>query len=55
MKFHLIPFYTFKNMLDKHFIAKIRKASNAVNTGDRVTVLALCHSPYAVYQCIKFL
>ena len=37
---------------DKLFIAKIKKGSNSVNTGDRVMVLAFCnspHSPLSVY------
>ena len=39
--------------LDKLFIAKIKKGSNSVNTGDRVMVLAFCislHGPLSVYQ-----
>ena len=32
---------------DKHFTAKIKKGSNAVNTGDREIVLAFCKSPYS--------
>ena len=39
IKFHLIPFYIFRDM-DKLFIAKTEKESNSVNTGDRVMVLA---------------
>ena len=38
---------------DKLNIAKIRKGSNYVNTGDRVIVLAFCdfpHGPLSVYQ-----
>ena len=38
--------------LGKRFISNIRKASNSVNTGDRVMVLALCnfpHDPLSVY------
>ena len=39
---------------DKLFIAKIKKGSNSVNTGDRVVmVLAFCnflHDPLSVYQ-----
>ena len=31
--------------LDKHFIAKIKKGNNSVNTCDRVMVLAFCNSP----------
>ena len=30
----------------KLFIAKIKKGSNSVNTGDRVMVLAFCSFPY---------
>ena len=39
--------------LDKHCIAKIKKRSNSINTGDRVMVLAFCNSPggpLSVYQ-----
>ena len=35
------------------FIAKIKKGSNSVNTGERVMVLAFCnslHSPLSLYQ-----
>ena len=38
---------------DKIFIAKIKKGSNSVNTGDMVMVLAFCtspHSPLSLYQ-----
>ena len=38
---------------DKLFIAKIKKGSNSVNTGDRVMVVAFCYSPHgplSVYQ-----
>ena len=38
---------------DKLFIAKLKKGSNSVNTGDMVMVLAFCDSPYGplpVYQ-----
>ena len=38
---------------DKLFIAKVKKGSNSVNTGDRVMVLAICnslHGPLSVYQ-----
>ena len=31
---------------DKLFIAKIKKVSNSVNTGDRIMVFAFCDSPY---------
>ena len=39
--------------LDKLFIAKIKKGSNSVNTGDPIMVLAFCNSPHgplSVYQ-----
>ena len=39
---------------DKLFIAKIKKGSKSVNTGDRVTVLASCNFSLGLYQCIKF-
>ena len=39
---------------DKLFIAKIKKESNCVNTGDRVMVLALYIFLMILYQCIKF-
>ena len=42
--------------LDKLFIAKIKKESNSINTGDRVMVLAFCNSPHgplSVYHFIK--
>ena len=53
---------------DKLFIAKIKKGSKSVNTGDRVMVLAICNSPrsplsvyqvsfislVALCQCFKF-
>ena len=38
---------------DMLFIAKIKKGSNSINTGDRVIVLAFCNSPHgplSVYQ-----
>ena len=38
---------------DKLFIAKIKKGSNSVNTGDRVMVLAFCnclHGPLSVFH-----
>ena len=38
---------------DKLFIAKIKKGTNSVHTGDRVMVLASCnslHGPLSVYQ-----
>ena len=52
--YHLIPFYTFRDMLQTSFFnAKIKKESNSVNTGDSVMVLAFCnflHGPLSVYQ-----
>ena len=45
--------YIKRNVLDKHFIAKIKKASNSVNTVDRVLILALRTSAdglLSVYQ-----
>ena len=38
---------------DKLNIAKTRKGSNSVNTGERIMVLAFCHFPYghlSIYQ-----
>ena len=38
---------------DKLFMAKIKKGSNSVNTGDKVMILALCTSsdgPLSMYQ-----
>ena len=50
-----IPFNTFQRYAtDKLFIAKIKKGSNSLNTGDRVLVIAFCNSFMAHYQCIKF-
>ena len=40
--------------LDKLFIAKIKKVSNPVNTGDRFMVLAFYIPLIALYHCIKF-
>ena len=54
IKFHLISLYTFRDMLrTSFFIAKIKKGSNSVNTGENVMVLAFCnslHSPLSLYQ-----
>ena len=45
IKFHLIPFYTFGDMLQTSLqLQKIRKGNNSVITCDRVMVLALCTS-----------
>ena len=41
VKFYLIPFYTFRDILLIN-IAKISKGSNSVNTVDMVTIPALC-------------
>ena len=50
----LIPFYTFRDMLQTSFLLqKIKKGSNSINTGDRVMDLAFCnfpHGPLSVYQ-----
>ena len=38
---------------DKLFIAKIKKGSNTINTGDMIMVLTFCnfrHSPLSLYQ-----
>ena len=54
IKFNLIPFYTFRNMLHTSFkLQKIKKGSNPVNTSDGVTILAFCtssDSPLSMYQ-----
>ena len=45
--------YFQRNAADKLFIAKIKKGSSSINTGDRVIVLAFCnslHGPLSVYQ-----
>ena len=45
--------YFQKYARDKLFIAKNKKGSNSINTGDRVMVLAICNSPHgllSVYQ-----
>ena len=42
---------------NKLFIAKIKKGSNPINTGDRVTVLAFCTStdgPLPMYQVMFY-
>ena len=45
--------------LDKHFIAKNKKGSNSVNTGDKIMIFAFCNSPFgplSVYQVsLKYL
>ena len=46
--------YFQRYVLDKLFIAKIKKGSNSVNTGDRVWFLHSAISFMALYQCIKF-
>ena len=54
IKFHLNSLlYVQRYAPDKLFIAKIKKGSNSVNTGDRIMVLASCNSPHgplSVYQ-----
>ena len=40
IKFHSIPFYTFKFTLQK-----VKTGSSSVNTGDRATFFAICHFP----------
>ena len=53
LKSHLIPFYSFRDMLRTSFLLqKIR--SNSVNIGDRVMVLDSVISFIALYHCIKF-
>ena len=56
IKFYLIPFYTFRDMLRTSFLLqKFKKGSNSVNTGDRVAVLAFCTSsdgPLSIYQVL---
>ena len=54
IKFHLIPFYSFRYMLWASFL--LQKLSSSVNTGDRFMVLAFCNSPHgplSVYCFIK--
>ena len=52
-KFHIIPFYTFRDMLRTSFLLqKIKKGSNSINTGDRVMVLDPEIPLMALYQCI---
>ena len=51
-KFHLIPFYTLRDMLRTSLLLQ-KLRSNTINSGDRVMVLAFCDSPYSplsVYQ-----
>ena len=54
IKFYLNALLYFQRYAsDKLFIAKIRKCSNSVNTGDRVMVLIFSdspHCPLSVYQ-----
>ena len=40
---------------DKLFIAKLKKGSNSVNTGDRVMVLAFCNFPYSPLPVSSFI
>ena len=55
IKFHLITFYTFRDMIWTSFLLqkKINKGSNSISTGDKVMVLEFCSSPHgslSVYQ-----
>ena len=54
IKFYLISFYTFRDMLQTSFLLqKLRRGVTPVNTGDRVMVLTFCNSPHgplSVYQ-----
>ena len=54
MKFHLIPVYILSEIcFGQAFIAKIKRGSNSINTGDRVMIHAFCnalHGPLSVYQ-----
>ena len=53
IKFHFIPFYTFRVMLRTSFLQKIKKGSNSVNTFDRAMIFAFCTSsdgPLSMYQ-----
>ena len=55
IKFHLIPFYTFRDMLRKSFL--LQKLRRAVTPLILVTELWFLHSAIcfmALYQCIKF-
>ena len=57
LSMYQVSFNSLLNLLrfapDKLFIAKIKKGSNSVNTGDRVMVLAFCNSPHNPHL-IKF-
>ena len=49
IKFHLNSLLYFQRYApDKLFIAKIKKGSNSINTGDRVMTLAFCNSPHGL-------
>ena len=53
IKFHFIPLYIISYALDKMNIAKFKKGSNSVNTGDKVMILAFCtfsDNPLSMYQ-----
>ena len=54
IKFHFIPFYTFRDMLRTSFLLqKLNRGSYSENTSNRVMVLAFCNSPHgplSVYQ-----
>ena len=51
---HLIPLYTFRDMLKTNFLLqKCKKENNSVSTVDRVMILALYdsrHGPLSVYE-----
>ena len=55
IKFHLIPFYTFRDMLQTSFL--LQKLRREVTPSIMVTGLWFLHSAIsfmALYQCIKF-
>ena len=54
IKFHLITFNSFRDMLLAIFIAKFRKGNRSVITCDRVTVLASAVFLITIHQFIKF-
>ena len=52
ISFHPLLYFQ-RYALDKLFTAKMKRGSNSVNTGDRVTILEFCNSPHdplSVYQ-----
>ena len=53
IKFHLVLFYTFRDMIRANFLLqKLKKGSHSVSTADKVVVLAIFQM--ALYQCIKY-